>query len=58
MSNAAEAKTAPAAASAAKVGEDVAKSGAKPPYSFRLGWALFLLALNFLMAAYYFHIII
>ncbi|BAY11999.1 photosystem I protein PsaX [Calothrix sp. NIES-2098] len=35
----------------------VADSGAKPPYPFRTGWALFLLAINFLVAAYYFHII-
>lgn len=35
----------------------VADSGAKPPYGYRTGWALFLLAINFLVAAYYFHII-
>jgi len=35
----------------------VADSGAKPPYPFRTGWALLLLAVNFLVAAYYFHII-
>lgn len=35
----------------------VAKSGAKPPYPFRTAWALVLLAINFLVAAYYFHII-
>ncbi|MBD2163140.1 photosystem I protein PsaX [Calothrix membranacea FACHB-236] len=35
----------------------VADSGAKPPYPFRTGWALLLLAINFLVAAYYFHII-
>ncbi|MCG6136557.1 MAG: photosystem I protein PsaX [Nostoc sp. LLA-1] len=35
----------------------VADSGAKPPYTFRVGWALLLLAVNFLVAAYYFHII-
>ncbi|ALF53121.1 Photosystem I protein [Nostoc piscinale CENA21] len=35
----------------------VADSGAKPPYPFRTGWALFLLAVNLLVAAYYFHII-
>ncbi|NWF60811.1 MAG: photosystem I protein PsaX [Fischerella sp.] len=36
----------------------VAKSTtAKPPYPFRTGWALLLLAVNFLVAAYYFHII-
>ncbi|BAZ29803.1 photosystem one PsaX [Cylindrospermum sp. NIES-4074] len=30
---------------------------AKPSYVFRTGWALLLLAINFLVAAYYFHII-
>ncbi|BAY19692.1 photosystem I 4.8K protein PsaX [Nostoc sp. HK-01] len=35
----------------------VADSGAKPPYPFRTGWALLLLAVNFLVAAYYFNII-
>ncbi|BAZ50810.1 photosystem I protein PsaX [Nostoc ellipsosporum NOK] len=35
----------------------VAETGAKPPYPFRTGWALLLLAINFLVAAYYFHII-
>ncbi len=30
---------------------------AKPSYAFRTGWALLLLAINFLVAAYYFHII-
>lgn len=34
----------------------VPKTG-KPPYTFRVGWALLLLAINFLVAAYYFHII-
>jgi len=29
----------------------------KPPYTFRAGWALLLLAINFLVAAYYFGII-
>ncbi|MFB2975069.1 photosystem I protein PsaX [Microseira sp. BLCC-F43] len=29
----------------------------KFPYPFRTGWALVLLAINFLVAAYYFHII-
>jgi hypothetical protein len=29
----------------------------KFPYPFRTGWALLLLAINFLVAAYYFHII-
>ncbi len=35
----------------------VPSTGAKPPYAFRTGWALLLLAVNFLVAAYYFHII-
>ncbi len=36
----------------------IAKSKtAKAPYPFRTGWALLLLAINFLVAAYYFHII-
>jgi photosystem I protein len=35
----------------------VPATGAKPPYTFRAGWALLLLAVNFLVAAYYFHII-
>ncbi len=35
----------------------VPSTGAKPPYTFRAGWALLLLAVNFLVAAYYFHII-
>ncbi|MEH2460730.1 photosystem I protein PsaX [Nostoc sp.] len=35
----------------------VADSGAKPPYAYRTGWALFLLALNLLVAAYYFRVI-
>jgi photosystem I protein len=35
----------------------VADTGAKAPYPFRTGWALLLLAVNFLVAAYYFHII-
>lgn len=34
----------------------VMKTG-KPPYPFRMGWFLLLLAINFLVAAYYFHII-
>jgi photosystem I protein len=33
------------------------KPAAKPSYAFRTGWALLLLAVNFLVAAYYFHII-
>ncbi|HLP89988.1 MAG TPA: photosystem I protein PsaX [Nostocaceae cyanobacterium] len=35
----------------------VAETGAKAPYPFRTVWALLLLAVNFLVAAYYFHII-
>lgn len=35
----------------------VADSGAKPPYTFRVFWAVLLLAVNFLVAAYYFNII-
>jgi photosystem I protein len=35
----------------------VAKSGGKFPYPFRLAWALVLLFGNFLIAAYYLHII-
>jgi photosystem I 4.8kDa protein len=38
-------------------GSAVAQTDGKPPYAFRTGWALFLLAINFLVAAYYFHII-
>ncbi len=37
--------------------KDVANTGAKPPYPFRTGWAILLLAINFLVAAFYFHII-
>ena len=33
------------------------KPAAKPSYAFRTGWAVLLLAINFLVAAYYFHII-
>lgn len=29
----------------------------KAPYTFRTGWALFLLAINFIVAAYYFGIL-
>jgi photosystem I 4.8kDa protein len=36
---------------------DATTTTGKPPYPFRTGWALFLLAINFLVAAYYFHII-
>ncbi len=50
----AEAKTAPASA---KVGKDVAQTGAKPPYPFRTAVSIFLLAGNFLVAAIYFHLI-
>jgi photosystem I 4.8kDa protein len=32
-------------------------TAAKPTYVFRASWALLLLAINFLVAAYYFHII-
>lgn len=32
-------------------------SKAKPPYTFRAGWALLLLAINFVVAGFYFHII-
>jgi photosystem I protein len=28
----------------------------KPPYTFRTGWALLLLAVNFIVAAFYFGI--
>lgn len=42
---------------AKKYDAPVAKTNAKPPYPFRLFWALFLLFGNFLIAAYYFHII-
>jgi photosystem I 4.8kDa protein len=30
----------------------------KPNYSFRAFWALVLLGINFLVAAYYFHILV
>jgi photosystem I 4.8kDa protein len=30
----------------------------KPNYSFRTGWALLLLGINFLVAAYYFHVLV
>jgi photosystem I 4.8kDa protein len=39
------------------VGKDVANTGAKPPYTYRTAWALLLLAGNFLVAAFYFHIL-
>jgi photosystem I 4.8kDa protein len=50
----AEAKFAPADK---KVGTDVAKSGAKPPFPFRTAISLVLLAGNILVAAIYFHLI-
>jgi photosystem I 4.8kDa protein len=31
---------------------------AKPTYAFRTFWALVLLGINFLVAAYYFHILV
>ncbi|BAZ38432.1 photosystem I 4.8K protein [Calothrix sp. NIES-4101] len=40
------------------VGQDVPNPGPKPPYTFRTAWAILLLAINFLVAAYYFHIIV
>lgn len=45
------------AADAKKYEPPVAKTGASFPYPFRLTWALVLLAINFVVAAYYFHII-
>lgn len=35
----------------------IAVTKAQPPYAFRTGWSLLLLAVNILVAAYYFHII-
>ncbi len=35
----------------------MASKQAKPPYTFRAAWALLLLAVNFLVAAYYFGIL-
>ncbi|HEY9640819.1 MAG TPA: photosystem I protein PsaX [Coleofasciculaceae cyanobacterium] len=32
-------------------------SGNKPTYTFRAGWALLLLAINFVVAAFYFGIL-
>jgi photosystem I 4.8kDa protein len=43
---------------APKVGQDVPNPGAKPSYTFRAAWAILLLAVNFLVAAYYFQIIV
>lgn len=40
----------------AKTDATVPKTG-KPPYPFRTGVSLLLLGINFLVAAYYFHII-
>jgi len=40
----------------AKSNSPVTKTGSFP-YPFRLTWAIILLAINFLVAAYYFHII-
>lgn len=39
------------------VGTEVAKTGAKPPYTFRTAVSLLLLAGNFLVAGIYFHLI-
>ncbi|GAB4432345.1 MAG: photosystem I protein PsaX [Cyanobacteria bacterium J069] len=33
------------------------KPASKPSYTFRAGWALLLLGINFLVAAYYFGIL-
>ncbi|MBW4568898.1 MAG: photosystem I protein PsaX [Tolypothrix carrinoi HA7290-LM1] len=40
-----------------KVGAEVAQTGAKAPFPFRTAISLFLLAGNFLIAAFYFHLI-
>ncbi len=40
-----------------KVGAEVAKTSAKPPYPFRTGVSLILLAGNILVAAIYFHLV-
>lgn len=42
---------------AKKIGEDVAVSGAKPPFPFRTLVSAILLAGNILVAAIYFHLI-
>lgn len=47
----------PMTAKAKKYDAPVAKTGAKPPYPFRLFWALVLLLGNFVVAAFYFHIL-
>ncbi len=44
------------AAQADKPGGPIPKTS-NPPYPFRAGWLLFLLAVNFLVAAMYFHVI-
>jgi photosystem I protein len=44
-------------AKAKPVDTAVAKTGAKPPYPFRLFWALVLLLGNFVVAAFYFHVL-
>lgn len=41
----------------AKTTDAAVPTTGKPPYPFRTGWALFLLAINFVVAAFYFHII-
>lgn len=46
----------PMTAKAKKYEAPVANSG-KPPYPFRVFWALVLLFGNFLVAAFYFHLI-
>lgn len=42
---------------ASTAGKDVANTGAKPPYTYRTAWALLLLVGNFIVAAFYFHIL-
>jgi photosystem I protein len=44
-------------AKAKQANAPVAKTAAKPPYPFRLFWALVLLFGNFVVAAFYFHIL-
>jgi len=41
----------------AKVGAEVAQTGAKAPFPFRTAISIFLLAGNFLIAAIYFHLL-
>lgn len=41
----------------AKIKSPAVVEAGKPPYTFRVSWAIFLLAVNLLVAAYYFHII-